>query len=448
VFRTGETFTSETGKFTLTVQSLSDSGANVQVRLTGQSSIIVSPLAWSPPWSGATTSISVESVTGARWTAKSSASWLTIDTTSGGSASAYVYATAAANRSTVPRTGTITFTGAGETHTVTVNQAGVADDHGNTIQTATAWNLTASPQASGSLEIGNDIDYFRFTAPVSGTFTFTSNGTGNVSGYLYDAAGSQIAYNLDSGPGSNFLISRALTAGTQYYLAIRNSSSSASNTNTGAYTIAAVVPEPAVVGVSQALWSPVQTGGTTSVTVTTNQSSWSGVSSASWLTLSTRSGSSGRVVTLTASLNASTQARDATVTFSANGAVGIVQVHQPGAVDDHGSTVASATAWDIANSPTVAGSLELGNDIDYFRFTAPTTGSYKLVSAATGNVNGYLYNASGTQIAYNLDSGPGSNFQITYTLTAGQVYYVAIRNYSNSATNTNTGSYTITATRS
>jgi hypothetical protein len=124
-----------------------------------------------------------------------------------------------------------------------------------------------------------------------------------------------------------------------------------------------------------------------------------------------------------------------------------VTIHQPGATDDHGSTIATATAWNIATTPTQAGSLELGDDIDYFSFTAPATGSYRFVSDATGNVSGYLFNATGGEIAHNSDSGPGSNFQITHTLTGGQVYYLAIRNHTQKASNTKTGPYTITATR-
>jgi hypothetical protein len=341
----------------------------------------------------------------------------------------------------------VTFTANGAVATVMVSQPGAVDDHGSTIAAATAWDIVSVPRFAGSLELGDDVDYFAFNAPVSGVYTFISDGTGNVNGYLFDAAGAQIASNTNSGPGSNFKIDQALTAGSRYFLGIRNSSQKASNTNTGPYTVAVTIPPAASVSLTQTSWAAPQTGAKVSVTVTTNQSSWSAASTASWVTLSSKSGKSGKAVTLTADFNATTQARAAVVTFTANGATAQVTVHQPGANDDHGNTTATATPWNIATTPTIAGSLELGDDIDYFAFTAPATGSYRFVSAATGNPNGYLFNATGTQIASNLDSGPGSNFQITHTLTAGQVYYLAIRNHTQKATNTNTGPYTITVTR-
>jgi hypothetical protein len=47
-------------------------------------------------------------------------------------------------------------------------------------------------------------------------------------------------------------------------------------------------------------------------------------------------------------------------------------------------------------------------------------------------------------IAFNDDGGGGRDFLVTYTLTAGQTYYLAIRNYS--STTATTGPYIITVT--
>jgi hypothetical protein len=407
--------------------------------------VSVSTAAWTAPQTGGTTSVTV-TTNQSSWSGTSDSSWLTISPRSGSSGRA-VTLTAALNTTTSARVAVVRLTANGAASQVSITQPGRVDDHGSTIASASTWDIASTPRVTGSLEVGDDVDYFAFVAPVSGTYTFTSDATGNVSGYLFNSAGGQIASNLDSGPGSNFKVTCALTASSRYYLGIRNSSQKASNTNTGPYRIDAVVPQAATVSATHASWSPPQTGAELSVTVTTNQSTWAGTSSASWLKLSPKSGKSGRVVKLTAEFNASRSARDAVVTLTANGAVAYIPVHQPGAVDDHGSTIATASAWNIATTPTQAGSLELGDDVDYFSFTAPATASYRFVSAATGNVDGYLFNASGIIIASNLDSGPGSNFQITYTLTSGQVYYLGLRNHSQKVTNTKTGPYTITATR-
>ncbi|MDR2377859.1 MAG: hypothetical protein LBD70_00325 [Bifidobacteriaceae bacterium] len=442
VFVSGETFVSQTGQFRLQVGSLTETGATFRLTLAGQSSVHLSSTTGTAPYQQSSQSIQVTTASG-RWSAVSNApSWLSVSPTSGTSGQ-MVSIVSAANTSTTARTGTVTFSSGGDSTDFRLTQSGVPDDHGSTVATASVWDLAASSTVSGSLELGADIDYFKITAPVSGKYTFTSNATGNPTGYLYSAAGSQLASNADSGPGYNFQLTPTLTAGTTYYLAIRNSSQS--TTNTGPYTITAVVPQPSSVAVTVSNWAPAQTGGTVSLTVTTNQSSWSASSSASWLTISSRSGSTGKAITLTAARNATTTARSAVATFTAGGAVAEVLVYQPGAVDDHGSDPATATAWDLAAAATVSGNLELSDDLDYFVFTAPASGSYRFVSEATGNVSGYLYNSAASRIAYNLDSGPGSNFQITHTLTAGQVYYLAIRNSSQSTSNT--GPYTITATR-
>jgi hypothetical protein len=444
VFAPGTSFTSHTGRLQISVGSASASGATFRVTLADQSPVTLSQTTWAPTWAAQSTAVRVDSTSG-RWTASSSGTWLRVSTTQGTSGQT-VSVSVDANRTFTPRTGKVTFTGGAGSQALRVTQAGVTDDHPNYPASATPWDLVASRTQSGSLELGDDIDCFGFVAPVSGTYRFTSTGTGNVSGYLYNAAGSQIAYNLDSGPGLNFEVSYALTSGVQYFLSIRNSSSTATNTNTGPYTITAQVPEPSVVALSESSWAPVQTGGTKSVTVTTNQSSWSASSSASWLTLTPRSGATGRVVQFTAALNATTVARQAVVTFTAGGAVAQFTVDQPGAVDDHGSTTGTATAWDLQSSAVMRGSLELGNDYDFFSFTAPVSGTYRFTSEGTGNVSGYLYNAAGSQIAYNLDSGPGLNFEVSYALTSGVQYFLAIRNSSSTATNRNTGPYTITVT--
>ncbi|MDR1152162.1 MAG: BACON domain-containing protein, partial [Bifidobacteriaceae bacterium] len=442
VFTSGQTMISQTGKLQVTVDGVTETDATVHIRLTDQSGVTLSATSWDPPWQGGSTTVIVTN-TGGQWGASSPVSWLTVSPRLGTSGTIATIS-AAANLTTTPRTSSVRFVSETIAQTFTVSQAGLSDDHGNTAATATPWPLASQASVTGTLEIAADVDVFAFTAPVSGTYTFVSNATGNVTGTLQDRVGSQIATNTNSGPGLNFLISRALTAGTEYRVAIRNSSSTTKNT--GAYTITATVPQPASVSVTPSSWAAPQTGAKQTVTVTTNQSSWAASSSQSWLTLSPKSGKSGRVVTLTAAFNAQSTPREAVVTFTANGAVARVTVTQRGVTDDHGSTIATATPWDIVAAPRFTGSLEIGPDVDYFAFTAPVSGQYVFESAATGNVNGYLFNSAGSQIAYNLNSGPGSNFKITYALTAGQRYYLGLRNSSQRETNTNTGPYAVAIT--
>jgi hypothetical protein len=87
--------------------------------------------------------------------------------------------------------------------------------------------------------------------------------------------------------------------------------------------------------------------------------------------------------------------------------------------------------WTVASNRSITGVLETGPDYDVFRVVAPASGSYSFRSAITaGDVYGSLLDAAGTVITENDDGAGGRDFLITYTLTAGQTYYVQVRNYS------------------
>jgi Bacterial pre-peptidase C-terminal domain len=76
------------------------------------------------------------------------------------------------------------------------------------------------------------------------------------------------------------------------------------------------------------------------------------------------------------------------------------------------------------------------NEVDFYRFTAPTTGNYHIGAATpTSSLDTVLavYNWNGQRIAYNDDiSANNSDSQVTVSLTAGQTYFVGITNYTGS----------------
>ena len=110
----------------------------------------------------------------------------------------------------------------------------VDDNHGNTRAQATP--IPLNMLAFGTLYAG-DIDYFRLIIPRAAILTVETSGTTNTFGLLYDAEGIELARNDNGGIFSNFLITRAVTAGT-YYVAVRDASSSA----TGSYFLDVTVP--------------------------------------------------------------------------------------------------------------------------------------------------------------------------------------------------------------
>lgn len=93
------------------------------------------------------------------------------------------------------------------------------DDYGNNI--ATAGELTVGTTTSGAIETYGDIDYFKFTAPVSDQYRMRSISNFDTYGFLYDENGNILTSNDDSGGNLQFLMTYSLEAGKTYYLAIR-----------------------------------------------------------------------------------------------------------------------------------------------------------------------------------------------------------------------------------
>lgn len=142
----------------------------------------------------------------------------------------------------VSSTGVVTYVGKG-TATVTataVDGSGIkatctytiTDDYGDTI--ATAYTVTLHAQTAGAIDVSGDLDYFKFTPTVSGTYIIYTTGSTDTKGYLYNASQTQLAYNDDASiSGTNFAFQYNLTAGTTYYIQV-----GAYSTKTGSYTLA------------------------------------------------------------------------------------------------------------------------------------------------------------------------------------------------------------------
>ncbi|WP_461246826.1 beta strand repeat-containing protein, partial [Treponema sp. R6D11] len=119
-----------------------------------------------------------------------------------------------------------------------------------------------------------------------------------------------------------------------------------------------------------------------------------------------------------------------------------------GAANDKiGNSVAAAfDVGTINNSFYGDAYINVAGDYDYWKFTAGTTGTYYMFSSNNPNnwdLYGYLYNSSGSQLTYNDDSGGNMNFYFSYSLQAGQTYYVMVRGYSSSTS----GAYRVNINR-
>ena len=95
-----------------------------------------------------------------------------------------------------------------------------------------AYIITSGQTLDAVIDTSGEYVYFKFTATESKTFTFQSSGSYDTYGYLYDEGQSQLSSNDDSGSGSNFLISRMMSAGETVYIKARMYSSSTIGTFT------------------------------------------------------------------------------------------------------------------------------------------------------------------------------------------------------------------------
>ena len=87
------------------------------------------------------------------------------------------------------------------------------------------------------------------------------------------------------------------------------------------------------------------------------------------------------------------------------------------------------------------GKITVGGQKVYYKFTSKTGGNYTFSASGNYDTYGCLYGSDFVERAYN-DDYNGSNFSITYTLAAGETYYLLVKMY-NSYT---TGSVEVTVT--
>ena len=78
--------------------------------------------------------------------------------------------------------------------------------------------------------------------------------------------------------------------------------------------------------------------------------------------------------------------------------------------------------------------IDNAGDIVRFRFVPEKSSTYYFYSDSKSDTYGYIYNGSFNTLATNDDGGNGSNFCVSYSMTAGTVYYLGARLYSSSAT--------------
>ena len=207
--------------------------ATLSVTQAAGASVSLSQSLWSPGTNAASTG-AVVSTNQSSWSASSNQAWLSVAPSTGPNGGTLTVAVSE-NTSTSARSGTVTVRAGGALATLSVTQA--VPSSCTSFASACSWNL--SPVVVSPA--GATFHYLKFTAPVSGVYTFESSGRGVNSdpyGALYAADQSQITYNDDGAGNLEFRITAPLIAGQVYYLAARHYSS----IREGSFTVSAQVP--------------------------------------------------------------------------------------------------------------------------------------------------------------------------------------------------------------
>ncbi|MCR5089262.1 MAG: caspase family protein [Oscillospiraceae bacterium] len=263
---------------------------------------------------------------------------------------------------------------------------------------------------------------YRVVPTVSGDYSLTSAGFGDTMGYLYDASGTELAADDDSGDENNFLIQYSFTAGTVYYFDV-------------CYFNASVTGEISLI--MSADFGPQITRQPSDVTADegTAVSLTVGATGKGTLAYQWQERATGSAGWQNCSLSGS---RTAALSFRAQKSYDRTQ-YRCVITDETGFPITSdAALLTVDRFPTVStGSttavISNGGEYAKFRFVPPVSGSYTLTSTGAEDTVGYLYNASGEQLIYN-DDDVNTNFLIQYDFTGNTVYYFAVGFWSSSQT--------------
>ena len=337
--------------------------------------------------------------------------------------------------------------------------ASVADDHGNSIGTATAIALPSTTNGHLGPEPG-DTDFFRIRVGSPTRLVIQTEGETDTFGRFRRESGRLLDYDDDSGASLNFRIQTDQLARGIYYIAVSGYNSS---TTVGDYRLIVqsagggpIEPDPSnVAQAPQVTIRPVPVGDE-QTRVQLNASlvggRYDGLASHAWSvshgTLDNPSSESPLwtrpavnadldvVISLTLTVRGDgTRARNGTQATANVTRTARVRASGPTTSDDHGDTVATAT--NVAVPSTTNGMLtNSDHDVFQFRFAG---GRLVLNSVGDTDTFGTLLDENGVVLADNDDGGSGFNFRIDETNLSSGIFYVVVRGYDSQTT----GSYSL-----
>ncbi len=298
------------------------------------------------------------------WTAKSSASWLTLKTASGSGNGKIVY-NVAANTGTGLRTATITVTGGGITRTFTVKQSGTA---ATLVLGESERSFTAEAVNGRELGVTADVSW---TAASSATWLTmeTSSGTGN----------GTIVYDVAANIGTSARTATITVTGggiTRTFTATQSGSD----------------PLLELAASSQSFTAAAATGEELEVTANV---SWTAESGAAWLTVKTASGNGNGTITYDVAANPGTTERTGAITVTGGGLTRIFLATQSGQA---ARLELAETARTFTADAASGNGLVVSANVSW---TATSSASWLAVRTPNGTGDG--------TVAYDVAENPGTD---------------------------------------
>ena len=321
------------------------------------------------------------------WTAKSSASWLVVKTTSGKGNGKIVY-NVAANTGNASRTAKITVSGGGKTATFTATQSGKSGGTTATL-TLSATSRTFTADAANSKELGVTANV-SWTAKSSASWLVvkTTSGKGN----------GKIVYNVAANTASASRTAKITVTGGGKTATFTATQSGKSGGTTTTLTLS-----------STSRTFTADAANNKELGVTANVS-WTAKSSVSWLVVKTASGSGNGKIVYNVAANAGSASRTGKITVTGGGKTGTFTVTQSG---KSGGTTATLELGASSRSfnANAANNKELKVTANV-AWTAKSNGAWLTVKTTSGNGNG--------TIVYNVAANPTlTSRSATVTVSGG-----------------------------
>ena len=331
------------------------------------------------------------------------------------------------------------------------------NDHGNDIDSATP--VTSGMAVTGNIDPGTDQDYFSIQANGKGTLRAVTTGNTDTIGHLYDSDGTQLATDDNSGTSRNFDVSHAISSPGTYYIRV-SSRGTDTSFSTGMYTLTVTFDH----GNTRNKATPVTSGMpiTGSITPGNDQDYFSIAASEAGILIATTTGSTDTVGHLYNSGGTQLASHDnidgaSNKNFNLSHSVDAagtyyVRVSSSGTntgmytltvrfITDHGNDRDSATP--VISGTTIAGNMNPGDDQDYFSIEVAGAGTLVATSNTTERLDliGHLYDSDGNPLAMDDDSGTGTNFDVSHSITSAGTYYIRVTSWGTG--NASRGRYTL-----